>query len=80
MGDVRVRKLDDDIIAVWKQRARAHGRSLEAELRATLEQEATRPWRELAGRLETLRVEQSRSPDWRIDSTALIRDERDSWG
>lgn len=37
MGQVTVRNLDDRAIDAWKARARANGRSLESELRLTLE-------------------------------------------
>lgn len=80
MGDIRVRKLGDDIIGVWRDRARAHGRSLEAELRALLEQEATRPWRELAERLRASRLSPPGEAHVSTDSAVAIREERDSWG
>lgn len=40
MAQVLVRDLDDAVIARLKQRAREHGRSLQAELKALLEREA----------------------------------------
>ena len=39
MGTVTIRNLDDEVIERAKQRARAHNRSLEAELRTILTRE-----------------------------------------
>lgn len=44
MANLLVRKLDDELVSRLKQRARAHGRSTEAEHRAILE-EALKPKR-----------------------------------
>lgn len=42
MADILVRRLDEDVKARLKQRAKLHGRSVEAEARAILE-DAVRP-------------------------------------
>ncbi len=42
MATLLVRRLDEDVVARLKRRARAHGRSVEAEHRAILE-EALKP-------------------------------------
>lgn len=80
MGDIRVRNLDDTVVAELKDRAKRHGRSLEAELRSVLTDEAFRPRRELAERAEqlrdSLRAEYGAFPD----STPIIREERDRRG
>jgi plasmid stability protein len=43
MGTLTIRKLDDEIIGRLKERARAHGCSLEAELRELLAQSSRQP-------------------------------------
>lgn len=74
MATLLVRDLDEDLVGLLKQQARAHGRSTEAEHRAVLEA-ALRPGGESflarARRLqsETANVAQS-------DSTDLIRADR----
>lgn len=77
MAEVRVRKLPADVVGEWKDRAKRHGRSLEAELRELMISEAFRPRRELIEDLErfsdSLREKYGLLPD----STPLIREERD---
>jgi len=76
MGQVIVRKLDDAVIAAHKQRARARGVSLEQQLRDVLA-EAARPSREeIIADLRRIRAMTPKGP--RIDSTDLIREDRDS--
>jgi plasmid stability protein len=48
MATLIVRKLDDDLVQRLKARAKAHGRSAEAEHRLIL-QEALRPRRKMTG-------------------------------
>ena len=36
MGDILIRNLDDEVVAAWKKRADANGRSLQSELHAEL--------------------------------------------
>jgi antitoxin FitA len=75
MGQLLVRKVDDDLIRRLKQRAAAAGRSVEAEHRALLEA-ALRPGavgfaeraRELRGRTRGRKT---------TDSAELIRADRD---
>jgi plasmid stability protein len=80
MGDIRVRNLDDKVVMEFKERARRHGRSLEAELRDFITSEAFRPRRELLDDLErfseTLQAKHGLLPD----STPHIREERDRRG
>ncbi len=80
MAEVRVRNIDDKVVVELKDRAKRHGRSLEAELREMITQEALRPRRELVGDLEqfseSLRAKYGMLPD----STPLIREERDRRG
>ena len=76
MGQVIVRKLDDPVIAAHKQRARARGVSLEQQLR-DVRAEAARPSREeIIADLRRIRAMTPKGP--RIDSTDLIREDRDS--
>jgi antitoxin FitA len=78
MGDVLIRNLDDEVIAAWKKRAEANGRSLQAELHAELskaanadrKQETVERIRELAKRSDMSRLE--------CESWELIREDRDS--
>jgi hypothetical protein len=75
MANVLVRDLDDDLLKELKASAKAHGRSLQAEIHDVLEQAVTRnlaETRRLSGQwLKRLR-RASHS-----DSTGLIRDARD---
>ncbi len=80
MGDVRVRNLDDNVVAEFKDRAKRHGRSLEAELREVLTAEAFRLRRELAERARQLRDELRAECGELPDSTPFIREERDRLG
>mgnify|MGYP001161858811 FL=1 len=76
MANVLVRGLDDDVLKELKASAKAHGRSLQAEIHDVLERAGTRnlaETRRLSGQwLKRLR-RSSHS-----DSTALIRDDRDA--
>jgi plasmid stability protein len=77
MADVRVRNLDDKVVGELKDRARHHGRSLEAELRQLLTDEAFRPRREVAERLDAFRERLRAEFGILPDSTAGIRAWRD---
>jgi len=76
MANVLVRDLDDEVLKELKASAKAHGRSLQAEIHDVLERAGTRnlaETRRLSGRwLRRLR-RSSHS-----DSAALIRDDRDA--
>jgi plasmid stability protein len=76
MASVTIRNLDDDVVAKLKVRAKAHKRSLEAELRQILTNSATASsavnLRELANRIAAM------TPDVpQTDSTELLRELRD---
>lgn len=76
MAQVIVRNLDDQVVARLKQRAKARGRRLEQELREILA-EAAKPARmELLAEIDRIRAMTPPGPP--IDSTALIREDRDS--
>lgn len=78
MASLLVRDLDDDLVARLKQRARAHGRSAEAEHRAILES-ALAPSREEF--IETARRfrEETRGRS-QSNSAEIIRADRDRDG
>ena len=76
MGQVIVRNLDDAVIAAHKERAKTRGVSLEQQLRDVLA-EAARPSREdIIADLRRIRAMTPKRPQ--IDSTELIREDRDS--
>ena len=77
MANLTIRNLDDEVVAKLKAQAKAHHRSLEAELRTLLSEAAARPsreeFREIAARIRAT------TPDVpETDSTLLIREDRDS--
>lgn len=80
MSEVRVRNLDENVVAELKARARRAGISLEATLREILRQEAFRPRRELASKLEKFHAELEAKHGLLPDSTPGIREERDRIG
>jgi plasmid stability protein len=77
MADVRVRNLDDDIVALLKDRARMNGRTLENELREALTELATRSTRELAEHAAQLRAAIKAESGVLTDSAPFIREERE---
>jgi plasmid stability protein len=80
MTDVRVRDLDDDIVALLKDRARVNGRTLENELREALTELAMRSKRELVARVAQLRESIKAEAGVLTDSAPFIREERDRRG
>ncbi|MFQ5774812.1 MAG: Arc family DNA-binding protein [Kiloniellaceae bacterium] len=77
MATVTIRNLDDEVVAKLKQRAKAHHRSLEAELRVLLTDAASRPsteeFRKQAERIAAMTPDVSQT-----DSASLIREDRDT--
>ena len=76
MANLTIRNLDDEVVTKLKARAKAHHRSLEAELRVLLSEAAARPSREeflkVADRIAAM------TPDVKqTDSTKIIREFRD---
>jgi antitoxin FitA len=63
-----IRQLDDSVITALKRRAKAHGRSLEAELREILNEVASDPWEELA------KIREALSGRSHADSSELVRE------
>lgn len=75
MASISVRNLPDDVVEGLKLRARVHGRSLEAQVRAILE-ENSRLTPEEFWRI----ADESRARTkgrWLSDSTQMIREDRD---
>jgi plasmid stability protein len=75
MGNLHVRKLDDDLIARLKRRAARHGRSTEAEhreiLRQALAADVEPSFETLAGELRKLTQDRKQTP-----SELLLREGR----
>ena len=80
MSELRVRNMDDWVVAELKAQARAHGRSLEAELRDQLTELVLRPRREMATRAARLREAIAQEHGLLPDSAAAIREDRDARG
>lgn len=78
MGDILIRNLDDDVIAAWKKRADANGRSLQAELHAELS-EAVKAERKAEAAKVFAAIRKASRPDLLgCESWELIREDRDS--
>ena len=76
MANILIRDLDDDVLTQLKTAARAHGRSLQAEIHEVLRTAGLRTLAETR-RLSTRWLKRlSGRPH--SDSTALLRDDRDS--
>ncbi len=77
MATVTIRNLDDAVVRTLKARAKAHHRSLEAELREVLARTAAEYERVARLREEAARI-RAMTPDVpQTDSAALIREDRD---
>jgi antitoxin FitA len=74
VGQLTVRKLDDEIIRRLKLRAARHGRSAEAELRAILEEALQSEEEDFWTLADRLRAE---TPQPQSDSGELVREMRD---
>ncbi|MCC7274055.1 MAG: hypothetical protein IT561_15410 [Alphaproteobacteria bacterium] len=77
MAEVKIRKLDDWVVATHKARAEAAGRSLEEELRQMLTMMAEQPRAEMAKAFAAVRAQLRRKHGVLSDSTPHIRAERD---
>ena len=81
MADLKVRRLDDHVAAVLKERARHKGISLEEEVRRTLAASVAASHEDLIRRAAAVRaaiLERRGEPT--LDSAQIIREERDAWG
>jgi len=75
MANILVRDLDDDVLRQLKAAAKAHGRSLQAEIHDVLQRATTRNLAETR-RLSTQWLKRLRkSPH--SDSSVMIREDRD---
>jgi plasmid stability protein len=77
MGDILIRNLDEGVIAAWKRRADANGRSLQAELHAELSNAVKA--QQKAELIEQLRAFWAKIDMSKLDRQGweLIRDDRD---
>jgi antitoxin FitA len=80
MAELKVRQVDDEIVAILKARARKRGVSLEEEVRSTLAASVAARRSAFARRAAALRRAAGGPGDPGLDSARLIRDERDAWG
>jgi|APTNR8051073442_1049403.scaffolds.fasta_scaffold24767_2 plasmid stability protein len=77
MANLTIRNVDDEVVEALKAQAKAHNRSLEAEIRQILQDRARRPWtgaelRELADKIAAM------TPNvLQTDSADLLREDRD---
>jgi antitoxin FitA len=75
MAQVLIRNVPDDVIAAHRKRAKAHGRSLEQELRNLIERAAPySPEERLAA---ALRFQSQTTAGPRTDPAELVREDRD---
>lgn len=80
MTDVKIRRLDEWVVATHRARAEAAGRSLEEELRVLVTQAALRPQRELARKTARFRDRLRQKYGELPDTAPLIREDRDRRG
>ncbi|HEY7330461.1 MAG TPA: hypothetical protein VH592_22665 [Gemmataceae bacterium] len=78
MAQIHVRNLEEWIVSSLRERAQHNGRSLEAELRQVLRDEALRPRRRIATELKQLRERMHEQHGPLADTTAIIRQMRDT--
>ncbi len=77
MANLTIRNLDDEVVAKLKAQAKAHHRSLEAELREILSATVGRQAREdFLARAD--RIAGMTPKSYQTDSTLLIREDRDT--
>ncbi|MGO4870556.1 MAG: FitA-like ribbon-helix-helix domain-containing protein [Roseiarcus sp.] len=75
MAQVLIRNLRDDVLEAHRARAKAHGRSLEQELRVLIEKSAPYTPEERLAVVE--RFERLTPPGPRTDPVELIREDRE---
>jgi plasmid stability protein len=80
MSELRVRNMEEWVIGELKAHAKAHGRTLEAEVRDRLRELALRPRQEMADRAAQLRQAIAEEHGLLPDSAASIREDRDARG
>ncbi|MBK1866855.1 FitA-like ribbon-helix-helix domain-containing protein [Aestuariivirga sp. YIM B02566] len=77
MGQILVRKIDDDVLKRIKARAEAHGRSTEAEVREILNEAVASPKKARRSLSSFIGSVQSNRSQAEID--AYVRRLRDEW-
>jgi len=80
MAELRVRNMEDWVIAELKAQAKARGHSLEEDMRERLRELALRPRKEMAERAARLRDTIAQEHGLLPDSTVSIRENRDARG
>ncbi len=78
MANLTIRNVEDEIVDALKAKAKAHNRSLEAEIRQILADQVRRPWRggaELRALAEKIAAMTPNVPQ--TDSVELLREDRD---
>jgi plasmid stability protein len=81
MAELKVRQIEDSVVVALKARAKRRGVSLEEEVRATLSALVTSRRNAFARRAAALRRAAGGKPGApRLDSTRLIRQERNARG
>ena len=80
MAEVRVRKLDEFVVAQLREQAQRKGTSVEAILREIISREALRPRQDMIARLLEHQRWMREQCGIQPDSTPGIREERDNRG
>ena len=81
MAELKVRQVDDAVVATLKARAQKRGVSLEEEVRSTLSASVETRQKAFARRAASLRAAAGRARSRpSLDSARIIRRERDAWG
>jgi plasmid stability protein len=80
MADVKIRKLPESVISIFRMRAAAAGRSMEEELRLLLTEAASRQKQDLVAEAQAFREMLQQKYGTLSDSTEGIRQDRESRG
>ena len=80
MADVQIRELPDSVIAMFRARAAAAGRSVEEELRLLIIEAASRSRQDMVAELRAFRDKLEQEYGILSDSTEGIRQDRESRG
>jgi plasmid stability protein len=81
MGQIVIRNLDDDLLADYREAAKRHNRSLEAELRTVLQQMRPKPRlsrEELLAKLAKIRAMTPKGVK-QTPAEQLVREDRDGY-
>jgi plasmid stability protein len=80
MAEVKIRKLEDWVVATHRARAKSAGHSLEEELRLLVTEAALAPQHRLAEKTAEFKERLRRRHGELPDSTPLVREDRDARG